>query len=165
MNARQVHQFDKALRPPVKDTLPTPPQDRPLSFSPPPHLPPKYEPSSLSNGLRLPPAPINIPPPDEFLGQSDPLRSFSRAASHPACFPLDLNTGSGTPTTPASPDIRAKRTNPLVDLIDTEKLYVDQLTGVIRVGYPSHHGPSLAPLLLVDTESCCGMVTLEPPST
>lgn len=31
----------------------------------------------------------------------------------------------------------AKRTNPLVDLIETEKLYVDQLTGVIRVRNPS----------------------------
>ena len=59
--------------------------------------------------------------------------------SHLACFPLDLNTGPGTPTSPASSDMRAKRTNPLVDLIDTEKLYVEQLTGVIRVGYPSCH--------------------------
>ena len=56
-----------------------------------------------------------------------------------SCFlPSDLNSGSGTPNTPASPaspDPRARRTNPLVDLIDTEKLYVDQLTGVIRVRF------------------------------
>jgi hypothetical protein len=26
-----------------------------------------------------------------------------------------------------------------VDLIDTEKLYVEQLTGIIRVGFPSRH--------------------------
>ena len=26
-----------------------------------------------------------------------------------------------------------------MDLIDTEKLYVDQLTGIIRVGIPSRH--------------------------
>lgn len=50
-----------------------------------------------------------------------------------------LFPGSGVPTSPASPDIRAKRTNPLVDLIDTEKLYVDQLTGIIRVSFPSRH--------------------------
>lgn len=51
---------------------------------------------------------------------------------------LDINLGPGTPSSPASPDPRSKRTNPLVDLIDTEKLYVDQLTGVIRVSSPSH---------------------------
>jgi hypothetical protein len=168
MNALQVHQSNKALPPPLKDSLPpTPPQDHPLSFSPPPHLPPKsYEPSSFSNGLRPPPAPIHVPSPDDFLGQGKALRSFSTAAPHHACFPLDPNAGSGTPTSPASSDIRAKRTNPLVDLIDTEKLYVDQLTGIIRVGYPSRPlwGPSLVPVLIVDTESCCGVVALESPS-
>lgn len=176
MNAPQlqVHHSNKALPPPLKDSLPpTPPQDHPLSFSPPPHLPPKsnphydYDPSSLSKGLRPPPAPIHIPAPDDFLDQSDPLRSFSTAAPHRAFFPLDpngLNTGSGTPTSPASSDIRAKRTNPLVDLIDTEKLYIDQLTGIIRVGYPSHHLLEAVPVLMVDTESRFGMVALESPS-
>jgi hypothetical protein len=53
---------------------------------------------------------------------------------HHCLLPSDLNAGSGVL---ASPDIRAKRTTPLVDLIDTEKLYVDQLTGIIRVGFPS----------------------------
>lgn len=50
-----------------------------------------------------------------------------------------LFPGSGVPASPASPNTRAKRTNPLVDLIDTEKLYVDQLTGIIRVSFPSRH--------------------------
>lgn len=83
-------------------------------------------------------------------------------------LPLDLNPGSGTgtpnsPASPASPDPRAKRTNPLVDLIDTEKLYVEQLTGIIRVRYPFYlFASSLA--LMVDTESCFGMVAHEPPS-
>jgi hypothetical protein len=91
MTALRVHQSDKALPPPVKDNLPPiPPQDHPHPFSSPPHLPPKsnphYEPSPLSNGLRPLPAPINIPPPDEFLGQGDALRSFLTTASHPACF-------------------------------------------------------------------------------
>jgi hypothetical protein len=61
-------------------------------------------------------------------------------------LPSDLNAASGVPTSPASPDVRAKRTNPLVDLIDSEKLYVDQLTGVIRVGDPSRH--------LIEAVSC-----------
>ena len=144
MNALQVHQSNKALPLPLKDTLPpAPPQDHPHSLSPPPHLPPKsnphYDSSSLSNGSRPPPTPIHIPAPDDFLGQSDALRSFSTAVSHTACFPLDPNTGPGTPASPASSDIRVKRTNPLVDLMDTEKLYVEQLTGVIRVSYPFCH--------------------------
>lgn len=174
MNAPQVHQSDKALPSPVKDSLPPiPPQDHPHPFSSPPHLPPKsnphYEPSSLSNGLRPPPAPIDIPSPDDFLGQGDALRPFSTADSSSlfALLPPDLNAGSGIPTSPASPDIRAKRTNPLVDLIDTEKLYVDQLTGIIRVRFLSRAtlwGPSLAPLLMIDTEGCFGMVALESPS-
>lgn len=46
---------------------------------------------------------------------------------------LDLNSQPGTPTSPPSPDARGKRPNLLVDLIETEKLYVDQMAGVIRV--------------------------------
>lgn len=49
-----------------------------------------------------------------------------------------------TPTTPTSPNIasappspstegKPKKSNPLIDLIETEKVYVDQLTGIIRV--------------------------------
>jgi hypothetical protein len=91
MTALQVLQSDKALPPPVKESLPPiPPQDHPHPFSSPPLLPPKsnphYDPSPLSNGLRPPPAPINIPAPDDFLGQGEALRSFLTAASHPACF-------------------------------------------------------------------------------
>ncbi|KAF8168011.1 hypothetical protein B0H34DRAFT_779517 [Crassisporium funariophilum] len=40
-----------------------------------------------------------------------------------------------TPTTPTSPspqDPKPKRPNPLTDLVDTEKSFVDQLTGIIR---------------------------------
>jgi len=139
--ALKVHQSDKALPSPVKESLPPiPPQDHPHLFSSPPHPPPKsnphYEPS-LSNGLR--PAPIDIPSADEFLGQGDALRSFLYRRFSSCLLPSELNAGSGTPTSPASSEIRAKRTNPLVDLIDTEKLYVEQLTAIIRVGFPSRH--------------------------
>lgn len=141
----QVLQSNKALPPPVKDNLPpTPPQDQPHSFSSaPPHPPSKFNPHHESsphpNGLRPLPAPIDIAPPDELLGQGDVLCSFSLPGFSSCSLPLDLNPHSGpvtpsSPASPASPDPRARRSNPLVDLIDTEKLYVEQLTGVIRVG-------------------------------
>ena len=81
MTALGVHQFDKALPPPVKESLPpTPLQDHPHSFSSPPLIPPKsnprYEPSPLSDRLRPPPAPIDVPAPDDFLGKGDALCSF-----------------------------------------------------------------------------------------
>ena len=40
------------------------------------HSNPHYEPSPLSNSIRPPPTPINIPVPDEFLGQGEALHSF-----------------------------------------------------------------------------------------
>jgi hypothetical protein len=46
---------------------------------------------------------------------------------------LDLDNQPGTPISPPSPDPRGKRPNLLVDLIETEKLYVDQMAGIIRV--------------------------------
>ena len=138
MTALGVHQFDKALPPPVKESLPpTPPQD---SFSSSPLLPPKsnprYGPSPLSDRLRPPPAPINVPPPDDFLGKGDALCSFLYRRFSSCVLPLGPNTSPGTPNSPATSDMPVKRTNPLVDLIETEKLYVDQLTGIIRVRYP-----------------------------
>ena len=39
---------------------------------------------------------------------------------------------------------KAKKSNPLTDLIDTEKVYVDQLAGIIRVG-PSFLVPLVLP--------------------
>lgn len=58
-------------------------------------------------------------------------------------FGVALNS-SLTPTTPTSPNVtsappspstegKPKKSNPLIDLIETEKVYVDQLTGIIRV--------------------------------
>ncbi|KAG5648068.1 hypothetical protein DXG03_007103 [Asterophora parasitica] len=61
---------------------------------------------------------------------------------HPPSLTLpsfgSLETGLAlppTPTTPSSsssPDAKPRKSNPLSDLIDTEKTYVDQLTGIIR---------------------------------
>ena len=170
MTALQVLQSSKALPPPAKDNLPpTPPQSNSPSFpSPPPQLPPKssphHAPSPLSNGLRPPPTPIDIAATNELLGRGGFLGSFlyTRFSS-----PLDLNPGSGTPSpaSPASPDPRARRTNPLVDLMETEKLYVDQLTGVIRVRrLPLRYRRHFFSWRSLLTESCFGMVAHESPS-
>lgn len=56
-----------------------------------------------------------------------------RVASYVAMLRLDLNPSPRTASSPSSSDGRAKRSNPLVDLIETEKIYVDQLSGIIRV--------------------------------
>ncbi|KAH9082172.1 Dbl homology domain-containing protein [Lactarius deliciosus] len=73
----------------------------------------------------LPPKPLSPALPDTP-PNSDGLRPLlvDDTASN-----QDLNTHPGTPP---SPDARAKRPNLLVDLIETEKLYVDQMAGVIR---------------------------------
>jgi hypothetical protein len=147
MNVPPVLQSNKALPSLAKDMLPAvpPPADPPFSSSPPPP-PPKFLPDSdtslPSNDLR--PPPIDVALSNEFLGQGTPSTFFPLPRlSHAYLlgFRLDLDAASGPLSSPAlsipaspSPDSRAKRANPLVDLIDTEKLYVDQLAGVIRVG-------------------------------
>ena len=80
---------------------------------------------------------------------------------------LDLNSQPSTPTSPPSPDPRGKRPNLLVDLIETEKLYVDQMAGVIRVrrflhqlnGHHHSYDRSLCRI-----ESGLSMVSHKPPS-
>ncbi|KAF8622886.1 hypothetical protein AX15_006651 [Amanita polypyramis BW_CC] len=43
-----------------------------------------------------------------------------------------VDDNPATPTSPTSPQSKQKKLNPLNDLIETERLYVEQLTGVIR---------------------------------
>jgi hypothetical protein len=64
-----------------------------------------------------------------------------------------------TPTSPSAPDSKPKKANPLTDLVDTEKVFVDQLTGIIRVCQFS----ILATNILIRTlpESSCCMVPVE----
>lgn len=41
--------------------------------------------------------------------------------------------GSPSHTPPPQPEAKSKKTNPLMELVETEKAYVDQLAGIIRV--------------------------------
>ncbi|KAF8273925.1 hypothetical protein EI94DRAFT_1715226 [Lactarius quietus] len=105
----------------TKENLPPTPthQDdlsNPSFNSLPPHPPPP-PPKSLS-----PPQHDTPPHPNDLL----PLPVDNTPSGQ------DLNSQPGTPTSPPSPDARGKRPNLLVDLIETEKLYVDQMAGVIR---------------------------------
>ncbi|KZT30490.1 hypothetical protein NEOLEDRAFT_1173909 [Neolentinus lepideus HHB14362 ss-1] len=129
MNAPSVDAF-KPLPSPARDEKlpPVPPEitDLPLP-SPPPKI--------LQNNGDLDPA--------EFQGRQG-LRPPPIAT--PAYGDTSLGPGSSQlPLTPVSPsgsvssapsspggEGKSKKANPLVDLIETEKLYVDQLTGVIR---------------------------------
>ncbi|KAH9175265.1 hypothetical protein EDB89DRAFT_348452 [Lactarius sanguifluus] len=103
----------------TKENLPpTPTRDdnllNPSFHHSPPPPPPPLPPKSLSPALP-------DTPPDS--GGLRPLLVDDTASNQ------DLNT---LPGTPPSPDARTKRPNLLVDLIETEKLYVDQMAGVIR---------------------------------
>ncbi|KAF5377436.1 hypothetical protein D9615_005323 [Tricholomella constricta] len=102
----------KPLPPPAQDhSLPSPPHNS--SFNPPP--PP---PKSLDDHPH-PPHLANLP-------------SFNSFESGLA-LPLTPTTPV-TPSSPSipSPDAKPRKSNPLNDLIETEKTYVDQLTGIIR---------------------------------
>ncbi|THH18413.1 hypothetical protein EW146_g2567 [Bondarzewia mesenterica] len=122
MNAGLVFgTHDKALPNPGANKLPPPPPDDQFSSSyAPPQPPPKFnfdsEQSSSPAGLR-----------PQFIDTSFSADSLTPGPNH-ALPP--------TPTSPASSissaDGRVKKSNPLIDLIETEKTYVDQLTGVIR---------------------------------
>ncbi|KAI0307719.1 hypothetical protein B0F90DRAFT_1664754 [Multifurca ochricompacta] len=135
MSAPEVLQLqsNKALPSIVKENLPLPPPPPPppsredptvppftsSTPKPPPKFTPAQELPSHSNGFRPLPIDVAASNTNEFLGQGiNPLLSTPSTPS--------------SPSSPSSPDTRAKRSNPLVDLIETEKLYVDQLTGIIR---------------------------------
>ncbi|KAI0257647.1 hypothetical protein BJV78DRAFT_1293883 [Lactifluus subvellereus] len=117
MSAPRVLRSNKSLSSVAKEDLPpTPHREDPASFSfSPPQLPPKFIPTQERpphpNSLR--PLAVDVTLSNELLGR-------------------DLNPSPATSSSPSSPDGRAKRSNPLVDLIETEKLYVEQLTGIIR---------------------------------
>jgi hypothetical protein len=73
-------------------------------------------------------------------GPSDPSRSSPSGDS--AFSPRSSASAAPSPTTssPPLPPAKmsaAKKANPLVDLIDTEKNYVELLTGIIRVRSPA----------------------------
>lgn len=75
--------------------------------------------------------------------------------------PLTPNSAV-SPSVPPSPsaDGRPKKSNPLLDLIDTEKLYVDLLTGIIRVRV-SRVIRCISHLPILHIESRCGMVSFQ----
>ena len=71
------------------------------------------------------------------------------------------NPGNASPLTPVSPghdQKLPKRPNPLIDLIDTEKNYVDLLGGIIRVSFFLYISSWLVYLIVLQTESCLCMV-------
>ncbi|KAH7911951.1 hypothetical protein BJ138DRAFT_1149486 [Hygrophoropsis aurantiaca] len=112
-----------------------------------------YKPASFSvRDDKIPPR----PPPDSFMSAplpppklTDPLNSNSNTSRlDDSCLPpiptipsLDFNLSPVLQTTtepsdssklPPSPVERSKKSSPLTDLIESEKVYVDYLTGVIR---------------------------------
>lgn len=70
---------------------------------------------------------VAAPPPPLAMNQSEP-----HAHSHSHSQPRPPQHARPLPAEPESPSMR----NPLTDLMDTEKVYVEQLTFVIRVSSP-----------------------------
>lgn len=106
------------------DELPLPPPPiSPISSDPRPSPPPK---TMYEGGMGNPPiySRDDRPPPSP---QTDlPNPSFLTSPPGSPAFP-----GSG----PVAADARPKKVNPFVDLMETEKSYVDTLSGIIRVCY------------------------------
>jgi hypothetical protein len=110
---------------PTEDNLSTPSFNAlPPPPPPPPLKSPQYDTPPHSNG--------HLPLPVDNTSSNQGTFTPSHLFFH-CTLRLDLNDQPGTPTSPPSPDPRGKRPNLLVDLIETEKLYVDQMAGIIRV--------------------------------
>lgn len=170
MNDLSLHHPPPPLSSPVTRDDPLPPIPHEptdtLSVPPPPPkvflLPPSFDRRisfSLSLLQLLPHPSMQV---CTFL-HPDCYHSFDAVAPLVLTIPL-------TPTTPLSPNTplnnenKPKKANPLNDLIDTEKQYVDQLTGVIRVSH--HHLHGFQPIAhLGILESRCRLVSKQPPSS
>lgn len=92
----------------------------------------------IPQSLPLPVVPVVHEPPEpgpsKFNQESTTADVNSLHISPPPFSPT--SSGNVSPTTPRSLERDqkpAKRPNPLIDLIDTEKTYVDLLSGIIRV--------------------------------
>ncbi|TDL28493.1 hypothetical protein BD410DRAFT_781007 [Rickenella mellea] len=123
-NESLTHHDQRPLPPIIKEEKLPPPPPPHQSFVAPPALPPKFPDGSDA----LPTSSAKVETSQSNLTRTGDLS----VSSSPAPNSLDLPAPS--PTTPSSPSLdgRNKKPNPLVDLIETEKVYVDRLSGVIR---------------------------------
>jgi hypothetical protein len=154
MSARapELLQSNKALPSIAKESLPRTPRPHPGdNFPLPPQPPPKQfpdqeKPPQHANGQH--PLVIDVGLSNGSSGQGIQHTLFFSPSELPLTYgvlPSDDLTHS-LPISP-SPDGRTKRLNPLVDLIESEKVYVDQLTGIIRVRPPPPPTPQVHCLL------------------
>ncbi|TFY58060.1 hypothetical protein EVJ58_g6652 [Rhodofomes roseus] len=133
----------KPLPPPAAhEKLPSlPPRDSGAEWAPPP--PPDKDVSPRSPGVKLSRSQVDLSQsvnaePGKLIRLSDcavPKLDCARAVflARPAT-PSTPSKGAQFATVPPSPggDARGKKVNPLTDLIETEKEYVDRLAGIIR---------------------------------
>ena len=145
----QMNGIAKPLPEPIRDIRddklpPPPPSDHDTFSSSVPPPPPKFLHDDLEHSNIIPHIDTSLAGSLEsgtvhFLSPRPPLsiRELTPVASGLHVPPLTPMTpiGSNHSSVPPSPSVdgRPKKTNPLTDLIDTEKTYVDLLTGIIRV--------------------------------
>ncbi|KAG7450419.1 uncharacterized protein BT62DRAFT_927719 [Guyanagaster necrorhizus] len=100
-----------------------------VAFDSAPRALPPLPPPAHSNSAFVPPPP-NLP-------LDSPAGSLYHSQNHtfsaePGPSTPSTPTSPTTPVSPSYPESKPKRSNPLTDLVDTEKNYVEQLTGIIR---------------------------------
>ena len=116
---------------------------KPYDDLPPPLPPPKI----VEEKSRLPPVPLDTtdlmpsslnpnglyPPTLSFVFYS--VSPLSPSSTPELTTPVTPTSTGGSRSQPPSPqpEARSKKTNPLTELVETEKIYVDQLAGIIRV--------------------------------
>ncbi|KAK0465075.1 uncharacterized protein EV420DRAFT_1512742 [Desarmillaria tabescens] len=94
-------------------------------------LPPP-PPTAHSNSAFVPPPPPKLPLDPPAGSSHHQSHAFTVSASDPGLSAPSTPTSPTTPVSPSYPESKPKRSNPLTDLVDTEKNYVEQLTGIIR---------------------------------
>ena len=143
----------KALPPPAKDDDLPPPPPSPRDAAGPPMLPPKITLEHLPGPST---GPRSAGPP-----KSPDSLSLPSVTSPPGS-PMSFSNFAPPSPVSATPAERPKKTNPFVDLIETEKIYVDTLSGIIRVcahDILSHYERHNSTATLV--ESSFGVVEVE----
>lgn len=92
------------------------------------------------------------------------MRSLSPLSLLTPMLGLDIPLSPISPSSPSSAAEKTKKYSLLADLMESEKAYVELLTGIIRVRFAPDLVVPYPPSWLRTTESSCRLVTIKPPA-